>query len=172
MVASVRTSKRRWWIIGGLTMLMLLAISGCALSYMALRSFAEIGFLGSTVADLPPDRVERAAAITLPPSAANLRSHYESFQDYIIHVRFDMDPADLDQLLASTHLELPLSSTAIPMGFSAPENLDWWTPEQAQRFQVGDTQVQTSHGYPEYQWILIDMTNAQRYTVYVVAFDT
>jgi hypothetical protein len=165
---SRRIPRWLWWLLGACG----LGIVTCTLlGAVVLWRLSQFGLGTSMVDELPREKVELAAGVKLPPSARNLHSHYTAFQDYFIHVRFDMDPADMPVFLSSTHVDLPLSST-IPLSFDEELNVSWWRPLEAKQFQAGQGSVSLPHGYPESQSILIDTTDPNRYIVYITAFDT
>lgn len=167
--------KRRWlpWVVAIVALLLLGMAGFVALALYVLDQFGDGDPLGTTLVDtLTREQVEKAAGFGLPPSADGLHSHYASFQDYILHARFEIDPSDLPALTASLPITNPtMSTTERPLLYS--EGMpDWWRPEQAQRFQAISGQVTLPAGYPESLTVLIDQTDPGRYTVYVVAFDT
>lgn len=177
MTEATRTAAKlprwAWLLVGGAALLLLGCVALGALAYWQRDLFNPFRILETDVTDqLPPAKVELAAAMTLPPSARNLHSHYESFQDSFIHVRFEIDAADLPALLASAHVGTALSSSTIPSDIAAPFDAPWWKPRDAKRFLAGAGQVSLPSGYPEHQSLLVDTTDPATYIVYVVAFDT
>lgn len=147
-----------WWLLGGL---MLVAVIGSALTGVVLRQISAVDFLGTTSEDeLGRTDIERLLDAQLPPSAANVYSYYTSFQDYYAMIRFEIDPADLPQLLARSPFSDPLNTTNNP--FQAKQNEpSWWQPHNARQFQWGQTNKNS-----EDSTILIDTTDPQRYIVY------
>jgi hypothetical protein len=163
--------RRRWlpWAIVGLLVLLV----GVAVVTYVLRQAEQIDFLGTTLVDkLTREQAEATAGVTLPASARGLRSHYSVFQDYIVHLRFEIDPSDAPALLSSLPIIDPsISSSERPPMYT--EGMpDWWRPDAAATFQAVSGQVSLPSGYPEHQDVLIDTTDPAQYIVYIVAFDT
>lgn len=108
--------------------------------------------------------IEHVARLRLPPIARNAQAEIVGFQDRIIRLRFEMDPADLQPFLATTFLAPPLSTATNPFSLAAGGGAlpAWWTPWRAQHFQAGRATV---GGVT--QAILIDTADAQIHVVYV-----
>jgi hypothetical protein len=138
-----------------------------------LSDIGDGDLLGTTLVDtLTREQIEKAAGVRLPAGARDLHSHYASFQDFIVHVRFELDPADLPAFLGSLPITDPqISSAERPLMYSEgmPE---WWQPDAAQSFQAVSGQVALPSGAPDYQAVLVDTTDPAKSIVYIVAFDT
>lgn len=163
--------RRRWvpWAIAALLVL----IAGIVAVVYVLRQAEQIDFLGTTLVDkLTREQAAATAGVTLPPSARGLRSHYAVFQDYIVHVRFEIDPADAPALLSSLPIIDPAISSSVRPPMYTEGMPDWWQPDAATTFQAVSGEVSLPSGYPEHQDVLIDTTDPARYIVYIVAFDT
>lgn len=169
--SSARGKIPRWvfLLVGIFWAGVVLCAVGGGLAFWAFRNFDPLASTG--IEDLPAEKVEQAAAIKLPPSARGLHSYYESFQDYAINVRFEMNAADLPVFLASTHVAQPLSSSSMPNNILPDIGRPWWQPHAAKRFLAGDGSVTVPNG-PDYQSILIDTSDPNTYVVYVAAFET
>lgn len=152
----------RWLACGALALCLLAAcgVAGGAAWWLggAVRT-ARGGPPTPTIAE-----IENVARLRLPPSAGNTQAEIIGFQDRVIRLRFEMEPADLQPFLATTFLAPPLSTTTNPFGSAAGPGATpaWWTPWQAQRFQAGRATV---GGVT--QAILIDTADARIYVVYV-----
>jgi hypothetical protein len=164
--------KRRWlrWLIGGIAVFLLGAI---ALVVGGMWWVSQQDFLGTTKVDeLTPAQITDVAAITLPKSARNLHSHYAAFQDYIVHVRFEIDPSETQSFVDSLSLNDPTRSTSQLPNLYSEGMPAWWQPEKATQFQAIEGAVRTSATYPDWQIILIDTSAPTNHIVYVVAYDT
>src|SRR5687768_6558330 len=90
-----RPRWRRWlpWLIGASALLVICGIVVVAGGLYFLFGSSGTDLLGTTLVDkLTNTQVEEATGVTLPAGAQNLHSHYASFQDYIVHTRFELDP--------------------------------------------------------------------------------
>ena len=167
-------SRPRWlWPVVGCTGLLAVLTLGTLVSgWFVLRQFSNnLDFLGTTLVDqLAPDKIELAAAIKLPPSTRELHSKYESFQDYNINVRFEMDAAELPMFLTQSNLTQPLTTTK-PSNMPDDIGQSWWQPAMATSFLATDGPVTIPNG-PNYLSVLIDTSDPTTYVVYVVAFST
>lgn len=172
-MSTPRHSFPRWlWVTAGCGVLTLvLGVAVVAVGWFALGQLGSFDFLGSTLVDkLTPAQIEQAAAIKLPPSARAIHSTYESFQDYNLHVRFEMDAADLPAFTAQLPITQPLTST-MPNSIVSTINQVWWQPTSATTFQAVEESVNLPNG-PQSIALLIDTTNPTTYIVYVAAFST
>jgi hypothetical protein len=164
--------RRRWvpWAIAGVAALLLVCAAG---AIYGLGQLGQADLLGTTLVDqLTREQAEAAAGVRLPASARGLHTHYAAFQDYIIHVRFEIDPADAAGLLGGLPIANPtISSSERPLMYSdgMPE---WWRPDGAARFQSVSGEASLPSGAPDSLSVLIDTTDPAVYTVYIVAFDT
>lgn len=153
--------QRRWLIIGGALVVLLLAF--VAFSVLVF----SIGGLGGPTRNMTPEQAAALARVTLPPSAHNVEYIDGGFQDRFIHLRFDMDAAELDSFLRGTFVAPPLTDTDVPFQASLEPDESWWQPRNASTFKSGGG---SRNGV--YQSLLVDMTNAQTYVVYVATFES
>ncbi|HYF62524.1 MAG TPA: hypothetical protein VD886_06895 [Herpetosiphonaceae bacterium] len=156
----------------------LLVGGGLALLVIALAAFAlwELGrsdIFNSGQDDLGRAELERLTGITIPAGASGLRSHVESWQDTIVHLRFELPAAALPAWVAGQAWDTPPAAGPLAYPFAqAPEWMQraggWWRPQEAGSFQVG------ALGGPAgiYQHVLIDTSDPATAVVYVVSFDT
>jgi len=154
----------RWWLIGALAgVVIVCAITGV----LGWRWLASDPLLGGEQEDLTRAQIESIGRIQLPPSAAGVQARAGGFQDRFISIRFDMLPAELDAFLKATRYT-PSISPATTMPFqSISVDAPWWRPQDAQRFEAGQNFVDGIS-----QTILVDMTSAERYIVYIQTFET
>lgn len=154
--------RRKWVLFGSL--LGVLLLGSVMIGWLGLRAFMGSDPLsGGPQDELTNAQIESAAYMRLPPSAHNVQVLYDGFQEYHIHVRFEMDPADLPAFLSSTQITSPLSTTLQPFNHNSLEpQRAWWTPQQAQHWQAAMLQRDLFS-----QAVLIDMTDPQRYIVFV-----
>ena len=144
-----------------------------ALGVLALRwaggLVAQDPLLGGAQEDLTAAQIENIARIKLPPSAAGVHALAGGFQDRYIFVRFDIDRADLPALAADKHWPALDSSGAAGLPFQPglEPDREWWAPRQAKRFASGSSFVDGIA-----QAVLVDMTDPNRYIVYVQTFET
>jgi hypothetical protein len=153
-----------WWLIGALAgFIVVCAIIGV----LGWRWLASSPLLGGEQENLTKAQIESLGRIQLPPSAAGIHARAGGFQDRFILIRFDMLPAELDAFLKATRYT-PSISTATTIPFQSISNdAPWWRPQDAQRFEAGENFVDGIS-----QTILVDMTSAERYIVYVQTFET
>ena len=154
-----------WWLIG----------ADCPASRLAARSSAgwdgaglgDNSLLGDEQEHLTTAQIESIGRIQLPPSAAGIQARAGGFQDRFISIRFDMLPAELDAFLKATRYTPSISPTTELPFQSISNDAPWWRPQDAQRFEAGQNFVDGIS-----QTILVDMTNLERYIVYVQTFET
>jgi hypothetical protein len=175
-MADIQTAdhpKRRWWVwlLVGLAFLLVAGSATLAGGLWWLSQQDDV--LGTTKIDeLTRTQAEQTAGVAFPASTSRLHTHYAAFQDYIVHVRFEIDPSDAEAFVRSLPISEPTISTVErPMMYTEgmPE---WWKPESAGKFQAISGVAKTAAGYPDSQTVLIDTTDPSRYIVYIVAFDT
>lgn len=155
----------------------LLVGGGLALLVIALASFAlyELGradIFNSGQDDVDAAQLEQLTGIALPAGASGLRSHVESWQDTIVHLRFELPSADLPAWVAGQAWTTPPAAGPLAYPFVTPpewigRNGGWWQPQQASSFQLG-----SMGGAGLYQHVLIDTSDPDRALVYIVSFDT
>ncbi|MBC8162594.1 MAG: hypothetical protein H7Z42_15390 [Roseiflexaceae bacterium] len=163
----------RWvpWVL----LAALIGVIGCALIVgllWQLTSRADV-LRSSVTTNFSDQEIEELAALKLPPSVGNLQVRYDSFLDYFIYLRFEIDAGDLPALLDSTRITQPLSPSEQP-GQIFSSTIDTppdWRPEDAQQHLAGEWNEPGSPG-PDYQGLFVDTSDPQRYIVYVAAFDT
>jgi hypothetical protein len=63
---------------------------------------------------ISPQWFKNFAGFEVPPNARNVTATCEAFQDYVAYVRLTIDPNDLDRLIASSYVKLPLSTMEKP----------------------------------------------------------
>jgi hypothetical protein len=161
---SQRIPRWLWWLAGGLV----LGVVACVAAGALALGWAD-GILGSTQENLTQAQIESIGRIKLPPSAANLHAVAGGFQDRFILVRFDIDRADLPALAGSRYWPSLDSTGAVGVPFQPGLEPDrpWWKPREAQRFASGSNVVDGIA-----QAVLVDMTDANRYIVYIQTFET
>ncbi len=153
---------------------------------VALAFFAFIMVIGNAVAGfievIPPsdgtgclgerpfsrEHIEQMANLQIPESASDLSAYSIAFMDCTIYVRFEMDPEELTMFLGSTYVTAPLQSvTAVPVAASQFEDLPnvlMWDILPTKDFIFG----YGSNGSREFQAIAVDISDSQRYVVYVI----
>jgi hypothetical protein len=125
------------------------------------------------VSNIPPAKIEAFADLRLPASATDLQSHLSGFQDESsLRVRFAILPSDLQSFMRTTRFTEPLSSSGIPDLIAEPFDLPWWKPRTVQHYLAGKTTFQREDAGRQYQAILIDTSDPQRYIVYLMVFAT
>ncbi len=159
--------KALWWTLAVGTALCALVI---ALGVWAVHGFLE----GMDTETLTTQEIEQLGSLTLPPSATEVRAHYRQGMDYILNVRFRIDPRDLDALIDSTSIRRPLSTTAFPLELDTfSSDKPWWNPGRPASFLAGDNDTRpTTQPSGPYQRLLIDTTDPASYLVWFVAFTT
>lgn len=153
-----------WWLIGATAGLVL----ACALfGVVGWRWLGDNPLLGGAQENLTPDQIERIGRIQLPASAAGIQARAGGFQDRFISIRFDMQPSELDAFLKATRYVPSIGPTTELPFQSLSNDVPWWRPQDAQRFEAGSNFVDGIS-----QSVLVDMTSAERYIVYVQTFET
>ena len=158
--------NQRWlpWAIGALVAL----VGICALlGWMGWRALRANPLVSDAQENLTAAQIESIGRIKLPPSAANVEARAGGFQDRFISIRFEMAPSELEQFLLGTP-NMPAIAPATELPFqSLGEPPPWWRPEQAQRFAAGKSFVDGIS-----QALVVDMTDAARFVVYIQTFET
>ncbi|MBN2195844.1 MAG: hypothetical protein JW751_23710 [Polyangiaceae bacterium] len=137
----------------------LVAVGGVG-AVLCVGTYLFFGALGETQHDLSRPELESVARLRLPPSAANVRSRREGFQDDLVHLRFNMDPGE-EALLAGSTCHLGPEADGPPQLFAIEE--PWWDAaavprhRSCQREGAGFTQV-----------VAVNTANGSRWAVYVV----
>jgi hypothetical protein len=153
-----------WWLIGAVACFVI----GCAVvGWLGWRWLASSPLLSDEQEHLTTAQIESIGRIQLPPSAAGIQARAGGFQDRFISIRFDMLPAELDAFLKATRYTPSISPTTELPFQSISNDAPWWRPQDAQRFEAGENFVDGIS-----QTILVDMTNLERYIVYVQTFET
>src|SRR5262245_42317838 len=109
---------RKIFLIGGIIMLLLLICAGAGYLWL-VNSFAgdwlkPADCLYKTGNTIDPTWFKDFALIKVPPSAQNISATCEAWQDYVVHVRFTIDPVDVQSLIASSIIKVPLSAVEKP----------------------------------------------------------
>jgi hypothetical protein len=149
---------------------------GVAALWLALLALFSDGLFSTSIQEnLTAPQLEKWIGLDFPPSAINIRSHAEGFQDWQVFVRFEMPKSDVNEFLRINKLE-PESNTIT--SFSNEDlKKDWWKPE-TKLFQVfkpmvkdgTETQPTTKTGF--YPTIQISQLEGELVTVYISAFNT
>jgi len=159
--------SRRILLLGGGLVLLILG-----LAIFAPRELNQADIFNSGQADLEAAELEKLTGITLPAGASGLRSHVESWQDRIVHLRFALPAAELPAWVASQTWESPPAAGPLEYPFASPPewvaDKGWWQPQQATSFQIGGLR----NGAGIYQHVLIDTSDPDRALIYVVSFET
>ena len=125
-----------------------------------------IGCLGER--PFSTERIEKMANLQTPESTSDLSAYSIAFMDCTIYVRFTIDAEELETFLASTYVTDPLqSATAAPVAASQFDNLLdvlMWDITPIDSFIFGHG----TNGSREFQSIAVDVSNSQRYVVYVI----
>jgi hypothetical protein len=133
--------------------------------YLAANGY----LLGTTTESLTQQQTEAIGYFKLPPGTRNLRSHYEGFQDFYLHVRFSIPPDQASTFLQSTRISQPLSKQDTS-GVVTGSGPSWWIKALPASFEAGGSSNPTTQPFI-WQSILIDETNPQEYVVWFVAHD-
>jgi len=103
--------------------------------------------------------------LKIPTDATDIRGYVDGFRDVTTLLRFKMPASELASLLKQTSCKHPLSSDNKQSGWmqNSPEH-KWWRPSDAQRFATCIDATQQLG-----RRLFFDMTESDRYIVYVVA---
>ncbi len=112
-----------------------------------------------------PSRIESEAKFQLPPSTTHLESFCTGMQGFIAGANFEMDADELDVLLKSTAITVPLSSS-LPKSGLGSNYADDPVVQQMVTLQFGTS----SPDWPASQIILIDTSDSDTYVVYLRLF--
>jgi hypothetical protein len=143
-----------------------------ALIILAFASFAVYGlakwllsaacvFCGS---DLDIAAIEGNTDVDLPPSATDIRSYAEGFQDITTYVRFTIPAADLAIFLASTGCQDPPITTDLASRSPRAGMPDWWHPEEVASLLACSGLEDRTH-----QTIYVDASEPMTVKVFLVA---
>jgi hypothetical protein len=122
-----------------------------------------LGALGEV--DHSPSRaqIEALARVHIPPSAGELRARLQQvLTKRTLHLRFSLDPSELEAALRASPLGERLSLPSVPALLTAKERPDWFAPARARHFSAAETAGAA---------ILVDTTEPSRWVVYIVASD-
>jgi hypothetical protein len=162
----LRPRTRNILLVGGGLALLVIALAG-----FALYELGRADLFNSGTDDVDAAQLEQLTGITIPAGASGLRSHVESWQDTIVHLRFELPAADLPAWVAAQTWTTPPAAGPLAYPFATPPewvaDKAWWQPQQASAFQLG-----SMGGAGLYQHILIDTSDPARALVYIVSFDT
>jgi hypothetical protein len=114
--------------------------------------------------DVSPQTIEANADIKLPPSAHDIHGYYSGFREFFILTRFAIAAEDLDRFLGSTGCTDPLAPTDPHLHTVEAGNPAWWRPMDARR--LAECRGLGEHVH---QHIMVDMSDAATYIVYVAA---
>jgi len=122
--------------------------------FVMARTVTDLGkSLGGCDSSNPPE-IEDVARFSLPPSYQNLESSCFGLQGWGAFARFEMAPADLDVFVASTLVDMPLSTSEIPARSFFPKDIS--------SYLYGKHEA---NGLSQY--ILIDTSDRASYVVYL-----
>lgn len=163
MTDDTGTSKRRTVLFIGIGCLVTAMLAVVALAAFFLLGIGSIGSLVQLGTDgeglLSNADIERLIDMSLPASAANVRSYVSSFQDTFAQIRFEIPASDVPQYVAS----MPPGTVMRSDQFSLqPNDYDWWRPHEAQQFQWATIESAPSW----YRTVLIDTTDPNLAIVY------
>jgi hypothetical protein len=121
----------------------------------------ESEFLGETS---DRDILEGNTETVIPQSASDIHGLVDGFQEITTYMRFTIPASDLDRFLSSTSCTTPLQIDASHRDFEIRYEKDWWQVKQAEVVGWCD-------GVKEHiaQSIYVDMTDLNKYIIYVVA---
>jgi hypothetical protein len=89
--------------------------------------------------ELPRASIESIGQFKFPPGAADIQSHYLSWLDFTLDVRFTIPPNEVDELIASTRIRRPLSTTRIPAPFGG-DAAGGAVPAGLRHFEAGESE--------------------------------
>ncbi len=164
----------RWRGLRPLTRTMLLIGGGLLLTLSALIGLVlwDGDVFNSGQEDVDAAAIERLTGIALPAGASGLRSHVESWQDTIVHLRFELPAADLAAWQSGQSWDKPPVAGPLSYPFDTPfewvADKAWWQPQRATRFQAGT--LRSALGLDQH--VLIDTSDPARALIYIVSFDT
>jgi hypothetical protein len=161
-VRSRRLAGRRWLLAGVVVFVFVAAVVG-AVVWLAASGHDFLG--GTDTERLTPARIQSAGLFTLPPGATNVHAHLQAFQDYCIHIRFDVPPAQLPAFVASTRCAGMFQGSELPSDIVDDPSFvrPWWAPGRPFKFTAGSWEQGMTK-----QEILIDESDPTRYVVYVI----
>lgn len=148
-------------------------LAACALGpYLLISSIT----LGTDTEKLTNQQMQSIGKFTFPPGATNIRGHLQSWQDFYLRVRFTLPGNQLGTFLQGTEIATPLSSSKVPYQFAGgnPGEPPWWTPGKPSRFETGDNTITPTGAATQpfiVQYVLVDETNPNLFTVWLVVHD-
>jgi hypothetical protein len=109
--------------------------------------------------------LEGNTGMIIPQSAGGIHGVINGSQKITTYMRFDIPASDLSEALKNTGCSTALNGTDdIRKQLQQYPKRDWWTPEKAQKY----VSCNATHEYVV-QEVFVDLTDPQRYIVYVVA---
>jgi hypothetical protein len=150
--------RRRIWVL----VLMAIPVAIVAYAGILIGPYPILAGLGSFCPPEEPAKIEHFGSFTLPPSATDLDSYCSGMQNWWAVARFEMSPDDLEEFIASTHLEEPLSSSAPPEAWGE----DTLFPRDAESYLYGKYEYWSGRDYYA-QEVFIDTGNPDEFVVYV-----
>ena len=154
-------------------LVLIVAIGSLLVTLLRLpRLRQSIAELETEISEVPTATIERFAELRLPPGATNLQSHLSGSSNLLLHLRFDIVPSQLPDFLAGSRFPAELSDREIPPLLKDPFERVWWKPLEAARFQAARASFRRVTGGRSYQALLVDMSDSERYIVYVAVYNT
>jgi hypothetical protein len=157
------------------------ALIGAALSSAVLFALAFLFFdglgRGSDYTNLSPAKLSASIGIQIPASATNVYANQVSWQDSIVHARFELKRDELEGFLRANHLNLEPKGTFTFQNSSLDRA--WWKPEDGVR--VGVYRLEIDPKKPDQEKLSktgysislqVNEAEAGRVFVYVQAFNT
>jgi hypothetical protein len=113
--------------------------------------------------------LEKHLGVSIPTDATDLEyvDYNIALQEAAINVRFRTKAVSLDEFLRRLGFTLPLEENLYPFhknDMDIIEYFPWWTPQNAKKY-AGAT---FSKGPQEYWSVLIDKTDPDQYTIYIM----
>ena len=134
-----------------------------------LQTFDSAEFTTLTTWSAHPDW-ETLLQLQFPDSTQNIKIVSDGFQDPYYHLKFEIDPTDLDAFIETSLCEaLNPQPDSIITEYFATQAVDWWTPESATSYQSCSTDhLENSFFFT----LFIDQSNPATFAIYITAIFT
>ncbi|MBZ0301080.1 MAG: hypothetical protein K8J31_15135 [Anaerolineae bacterium] len=144
--------------------ILFLVLVGLVLAYVIYATLPFILPLGNSCPPSEPQRLnDFINDFVLPSSARNLWTDCKSFKGFVVQVRFEVNPGELDLFVSNTKIAPPLASTGKPesMGFL----------DEAIQAEVSRVDTYLYGRYSGDDWweeLLVDTADPVNYVIYYV----
>ena len=157
-----------------LLLIAMLLLAGCGDGYDSGGDRAKAptpdpfrGLQEEGVDELSREQIEQFGSVKLPARAQKLRTYHSSALDTMMLVSFAVDRAGMEQFVADSGFKGGLKTGAMPLAAPEGGQLGW---KLGAVKTASGAEDRTAKGI--YRRLTVDLTNAERPVVYLMAFTT